>query len=63
MECALFHCNLERKKLKAEIDKVDESKVKTRDMAVRRNKLEEELTFQEEKIKKVKEELEKLRQA
>jgi hypothetical protein len=35
--------------------------VKTREMIVRRKRLDEELEFQEEKIRKVKEEIRKLR--
>ena len=40
MESQMLACNLERKRLVAEIDRIDETRVKTKDMVSRRRKLE-----------------------
>ena len=47
METALLNCNLERKKILAEIDKIDDTKVKTRELIGKRRRLEDELQYQD----------------
>lgn len=53
--------NLEKKKILAEIDKIDEARVKTKDMISRRRRLEVELQNNEKKIDHVRAELKKMK--
>lgn len=45
----------------AEMDKIDDTKVKTKDMINKRRKLEDQISSQENKIKRVKDELRKMK--
>lgn len=40
MESQMLACNVERKKILGEIDKIDETRVKTKEMISRRRRLE-----------------------
>lgn len=61
METVLLSCNLEKKKILAEMDKIDDTKVKNRQMINRRRRLEDDLRYQEDKIFKIKEQLKKMK--
>jgi GTP-dependent phosphoenolpyruvate carboxykinase len=61
MESQMLAYNLEKKKILAEIDKIDEARVKTKDMISRRRRLEVELQNNEKKIDHVRAELKKMK--
>jgi len=61
MESQMLACNLEKKKILAEMDKIDETKVKTKEMISRRRRLEVELQNQERKLEHIKSELKKMK--
>jgi hypothetical protein len=61
MESQMLACNLERKKILAEMDRIDETKIKTKDMISRRRRLEVELQNQERKLEHIKSELKKMK--
>ena len=47
--------NTEKKRILAEMDKIDDTKMKTKELISRRRRLEDEANIQENKIKRVKE--------
>lgn len=61
LEADLLSYNMEKKKILNEMDKIDDTKVKTKEMISRRRKLEEEATMQDDRIRRVKEELKKMK--
>ena len=61
LEADLLNYNMEKKKILAEMDKIDDTKMKTKDMINRRRRLEDEANIQDNKIKRVKEELRKMK--
>ena len=61
MESQMLACNLERKRLVAEIDRIDETRVKTKDMISRRRKLEGELQSEEKKLERIRGEMKKMK--
>lgn len=61
MESQMLAYNLEKKKILAEIDKIDEARVKTKEMISRRRRLEVELQNNEKKIDHVRAELKKMK--
>jgi hypothetical protein len=46
----MLACNVERKKILSQIDKIDETRIKTKDMISKRRRLEVELQSQEKKL-------------
>lgn len=40
MESQMLNCNMEKKKILAEIDKIDETRIKTKEMISKRRRLE-----------------------
>lgn len=61
MESQMLGCNLEKKKILAEIDKIDETRIKTKEMISKRRRLEVELQNQERKLEHVRAELKKMK--
>ena len=61
METALLNCNLEKKRIQQELDKIDNVKIKTKDIISKRRRLEVELQNEEEKLGHVKIQLKKLK--
>ena len=61
LEADLLSYNMQKKRMLAEMDKIDDSKVKTKDMINKRRKLEDQISSQENKIKRVKDELRKMK--
>ncbi len=61
LEADLLSYNMQKKRMLAEMDKIDDTKVKTKDMINKRRKLEDQISSQENKIKRVKDELRKMK--
>lgn len=61
LEADLLSYNMQKKKMLAQMDKIDDTKVKTKDMINKRRKLEDQISSQENKIKRVKDELRKMK--
>jgi chromosome segregation ATPase len=61
MESQMLGCNMEKKKILAEMDKIDETRVKTKEMISRRRRLEVELQNQERRLDHIKNELKKMK--
>lgn len=55
LEADLLSYNLEKKRMLQEMDKIDDTKVKTKDMIAKRRKLENEITAQDNRIHRTKE--------
>ena len=47
LEQNLLNCNLEKKKMLTQMDKIDATKVKTKDMINKRRRLDDQLTNQQ----------------
>ena len=47
METILTNCNLEKKKILTELDRIDDTRIKTKDIINRRRRLEDDLAYQE----------------
>ena len=52
---------MQKKRLLSEIDKIDETRVKTKDMISKRRRLEVELQNNESKIEKIRNQLKKMK--
>lgn len=50
----MLNLNTEKKRMITELDRIDDTKVKTKDMISKRRRLEDEIKAQDEHIKKVK---------
>lgn len=61
LESQMLAANLERKKVLAEMDKIDETRVKTKEMIARRRRLEVELQNLERRQEHVRTELKKMK--
>ena len=61
MENEMLSCKVEKKRIVGEIDRIDQAKVKTKDMISRRRKLEGDLANQEKKIDRIKSQLKRMK--
>ena len=61
MESQMLSCNLQKKKILADIDRIDETRVKTKEMISKRRRLEIQLQNNERKMDNIRGELKKMK--